>query len=58
MPDPNLPLLQDTVRKLAPLLGEIVFVGGVTLGLLITEGAPCISQNRARERGLSPRGFR
>jgi hypothetical protein len=39
MPDPNLPLLEDAVRKLAPFLGEIVFVGGVTLGLLITDEA-------------------
>ncbi|HEY4382654.1 MAG TPA: hypothetical protein VGN01_20085 [Acidobacteriaceae bacterium] len=40
MPDPNLPLLEDAVRKLAPFLNEIVFVGGITLGLLITdEGA-------------------
>ena len=39
MPDPNLPLLQDAVRKLAPFLDEIVFVGGVTLGLLITDEA-------------------
>jgi hypothetical protein len=28
MPDPNLPLLEDAVRKLAPFLDEIVFVGG------------------------------
>jgi hypothetical protein len=41
MPDPNLPLLEDAVLKLVPFLEEIVFVGGVTLGLLITdEGAP------------------
>jgi hypothetical protein len=42
MPDPNLPLLENAVRKLAPFLDEIVFVGGVTLGLLITDeaGAP------------------
>lgn len=39
MSDPNLPLLEDAVRKLAPFLGEIVFVGGVTLGLLITDEA-------------------
>lgn len=39
MADPNLPLLQDAVRKLAPFLDEIVFVGGVTLGLLITDEA-------------------
>jgi hypothetical protein len=39
MADPNLPLLEDAVRKLAPFLDEIVFVGGVTLGLLITDQA-------------------
>lgn len=39
MPDPNLPLLEDAARKLAPFLDEIVFVGGVTLGLLITDQA-------------------
>ncbi len=31
MPDPNLPQLEDAVRKFAPFLGKIVFVGGVTL---------------------------
>jgi hypothetical protein len=37
---PNLPLLEDAVRKLAPSLDEIVFVGGIMLGLLTTdEGA-------------------
>jgi hypothetical protein len=39
MSDPNLPLLEDAVRKLDPFLDEIVFVGGVTLGLLITDEA-------------------
>jgi hypothetical protein len=39
MPDPNLPMLEDALRKLAPFLDEIVFVGGVTLGLLITDDA-------------------
>jgi hypothetical protein len=39
MPDPNLPLLEDAARKLAAFLEEIVFVGGVTLGLLITDEA-------------------
>jgi hypothetical protein len=39
MPDPNLPLLEYAARKLAPFLNEIVFVGGVTLGLLITDEA-------------------
>ena len=37
MADPNLPLLEDAVRKLAPFLDEIVFVGGITLGILITD---------------------
>jgi hypothetical protein len=39
MPDPNLPLLEDAVHKLASFLDEIVFVGGITLGLLITDKA-------------------
>ena len=39
MADPNLPMLEDAIRKLAPFLDEIVFVGGVTLGLLITDEA-------------------
>jgi hypothetical protein len=39
MSDPNLSLLEDAVRKLAPFLDEIVFVGGATLGLLITDEA-------------------
>lgn len=39
MADPNLPLLQDAAQKLAPFLDEIVFVGGVTLGLLIEDQA-------------------
>jgi hypothetical protein len=39
MADPNLPMLEDAVRKLAPFLEEIVFVGGATLGLLITDEA-------------------
>jgi hypothetical protein len=33
MPDPNLRLLKDAVRKLAQFLDEIVFVGGVIRGL-------------------------
>ena len=39
MPDPNLSLLEEAATKLAPFLDEIVFVGGVTLGLLITDKA-------------------
>jgi hypothetical protein len=39
MPDPNLRLLEEAASKLGPFLREIVFVGGVTLGLLITDKA-------------------
>jgi hypothetical protein len=39
MSDPNLPLLERAASKLAPFLDEVVFVGGVTLGLLITDAA-------------------
>src|ERR1700689_3407165 len=39
MPDPNLRLLEEAAKKLAPFLREIVFVGGVTLGLLISDKA-------------------
>jgi len=39
MPDPNLRLLEEAATKLAPFLREIVFVGGVTLGLLTTDTA-------------------
>jgi hypothetical protein len=35
--DPNLPLLEEAALKLTPFLEEIVFLGGVTLGLLITD---------------------
>jgi hypothetical protein len=38
-PDPNLPLLEEAAEKLAPFLNEIVFVGGVTLGILISDPA-------------------
>jgi hypothetical protein len=37
--DPNLPLLEEAAAKLKSFLDEIVFVGGVTLGLLITDSA-------------------
>jgi len=39
MADTNLSLLENAVHKLAPFLDEIVFVGGITLGLLITDKA-------------------
>ena len=46
MRDPNLQMLQDAVRKLAPFLDEVVFVGGVTLGLLIRMRPPLRSAGR------------
>jgi hypothetical protein len=57
MPDPNLRLLEEAAIKLAPFLQEIVFVGGVTLGLLLTDkaaaprpaGQPCLNRLRGRK---------
>lgn len=37
MADPNLDLLEDAAAKLTPLLREVVFIGGATLGLLVTD---------------------
>jgi hypothetical protein len=47
MADANLRLLEEAAGRLAPFLPEIVFVGGVTLGLLITDkaAAPIRSTN-------------
>ena len=39
MPNPNLGLLTDAAKLLAPLLGELVFVGGCATALLITDKA-------------------
>jgi hypothetical protein len=39
MPDPNLRLLEEAASRLSLFLDEIVFVGGVSLGLLITDQA-------------------
>jgi hypothetical protein len=39
MPDPNFQLLVDAAKLLKPILGELVFVGGCTTGLLITDKA-------------------
>jgi hypothetical protein len=58
MPDPNLRLLEEAATKLAPFLREIVFVGGVTLGLLITDKAlrtsgrdPAKQRKQGKQRG-------
>lgn len=37
MADPNRVLLEEAVTLLAPLLGELVFLGGCATGLLITD---------------------
>jgi predicted nucleotidyltransferase len=40
MADPNIRLLKEAAKLLRPVLGELVFVGGCTTGLLISdEGA-------------------
>jgi hypothetical protein len=45
--EPNRPLLDDAVRKFAPFRNEIVFVGGITLGLLITAQRPQVEPRYA-----------
>lgn len=37
MPDPNRALFESVVRLLAPVLDELVFVGGCTTGLFLTD---------------------
>jgi len=39
MPHPNLQMLADAARLLEPLLAELVFVGGGTTALFITDQA-------------------
>ncbi|MGA3264237.1 MAG: hypothetical protein ABSC47_09355 [Terracidiphilus sp.] len=39
MPDPNFAMLQQAAIKLGPLVNDVVFIGGVTLGLLISDDA-------------------
>ena len=39
MADPNRALFESVVRLLAPVLDELVFVGGCTTGLFITDPA-------------------
>ncbi len=39
MNDPNRSLLEDAVRLLEPLLGDLVFAGGCATGLLISDAA-------------------
>lgn len=39
MPNSNIELLKQVARRLGPLLGEVVFVGGCTTGLFITDEA-------------------
>ena len=37
MPNPNRALFESVVRLLAPVLDELVFVGGCTTGIFITD---------------------
>jgi hypothetical protein len=39
MANPNFQLLVDAAKLLKPILGELVFVGGCTTALLITDKA-------------------
>ncbi len=39
MTNPNLALLEEAVELLEPLLNELVFAGGCTTGLLVTDPA-------------------
>lgn len=39
MADPNRALFESVVRLLTPVLDELVFVGGCTTGLFITDAA-------------------
>ena len=39
MDDPNLEMLAAAARVLRPLLGELVFLGGCTTGLMISDPA-------------------
>jgi predicted nucleotidyltransferase len=39
MPNSNIDLLKEVARRLGPLLNEVVFVGGCTTGLFITDKA-------------------
>lgn len=39
MPDPNRALFESVVQLLAPVLDELVFVGGCTTGLFVTDPA-------------------
>jgi hypothetical protein len=39
MANPNFRLLVDAAKLLKPILGELVFVGGCTTALLITDKA-------------------
>ena len=39
MPDPNRALFESVVRLLDPVLDDLVFVGGCTTGLFVTDSA-------------------
>jgi hypothetical protein len=51
--DPNRALFESVVRLLAPVLDELVFVGGCTTGLFITDPAARVSVPRETSMRLS-----
>jgi hypothetical protein len=52
MPDANLLLLETAAVRLGTLLESVVFVGGATVGLLITDD---IAQTQGSFRGVTGR---
>jgi hypothetical protein len=58
--DPNRALFESVVQILAPVLDELVFVGGCTTGLFITDpaaaGTPAAIRNPVRVAGHPPKG--
>ncbi len=54
MADPNRALFESVVHLLAPLLDELVFVGGCMTGLFITD--PAAGRIRPTRDGLPPAG--
>ena len=53
MADPNRALFESVVHPLAPVLDELVFVGGCTTGVFITDPIVAIC-HRWRERQAIP----
>jgi hypothetical protein len=50
MANPNFQLLVDAAKLLKPILGELVFVGGCTTALLITDKAAADVLNKFKAK--------